>query len=168
MNKADMTLGFAGIGLMGLPMCRRLLAAGYPLTVWNRNRDKCAPLQAEGAAVVATPAELAQHCDVLILCLADTSAVCEVTEAVLPALQKGQIIIDCSSIEPQATRELAARVVQHGAILFPVRNLPLSFLYHKKSSRHFNGCRKSSAYRSEIPRTTNCVCLTGLPVLLRM
>lgn len=115
MSKADMTLGFAGIGLMGLPMCRRLLAAGYPLTVWNRNRDKCAPLQAEGAAVVATPAELAQHCDVLILCLADTSAVCEVTEAVLPALQKGQIIIDCSSIEPQATRELAARVVQHGA-----------------------------------------------------
>ncbi|PZW54621.1 6-phosphogluconate dehydrogenase-like protein [Pseudomonas sp. URMO17WK12:I6] len=35
-------LGFAGIGLMGLPMCRRLLAAGYPLTVWNRNPAKCA------------------------------------------------------------------------------------------------------------------------------
>jgi 3-hydroxyisobutyrate dehydrogenase-like beta-hydroxyacid dehydrogenase len=37
------SLGFAGIGLMGLPMCQRLLAAGYPLTVWNRNPAKCAP-----------------------------------------------------------------------------------------------------------------------------
>ena len=52
------SLGFAGIGLMGLPMCRRLLAAGYPLTVWNRNRAKCAPLVEAGARQVATPAEL--------------------------------------------------------------------------------------------------------------
>lgn len=115
MNRAELTLGFAGIGLMGLPMCRRLLGAGYPLRVWNRNRDKCAPLEEEGAQVAATPVELVQHCDVLILCLADTAAVCEVTEAFLPGLQPGQVVVDCSSIEPEATRELAARVAECGA-----------------------------------------------------
>ncbi|GAI22588.1 unnamed protein product, partial [marine sediment metagenome] len=49
MSTALPSLGFAGIGLMGLPMCRRLLAAGYPLTVWNRSPDKCAALVAAGA-----------------------------------------------------------------------------------------------------------------------
>ena len=47
-------IAFAGIGLMGLPMCRRLLAAGHPLTVWNRNPAKTAPLQAAGARHAAT------------------------------------------------------------------------------------------------------------------
>lgn len=69
------SLGFAGIGLMGLPMCRRLLAAGYPLTVWNRNPDKCAPLVEAGARQVASPAELCEHADVVMLCLADTAVV---------------------------------------------------------------------------------------------
>ena len=59
------SLGFAGIGLMGLPMCRRLLAAGYPLTVWNRNPDKCMPLVEAGARQVVTPAELCQHADIV-------------------------------------------------------------------------------------------------------
>ncbi|WP_256671931.1 NAD(P)-binding domain-containing protein, partial [Pseudomonas sp. SG-MS2] len=52
------SLGFAGIGLMGLPMCRRLLAAGYPLTVWNRSPEKCAELVAAGAQLAADPAGL--------------------------------------------------------------------------------------------------------------
>ena len=47
-------LGFAGIGLMGMPMCRRLLAAGYSLTVWNRNPTKCAALVEAGARQVRT------------------------------------------------------------------------------------------------------------------
>ena len=72
------SLGFAGIGLMGLPMCRRLLAAGYPLTVWNRNPDKCAPLVAAGARQVSSPAELCAHAEIVMLCLADTAVVREV------------------------------------------------------------------------------------------
>lgn len=78
MSTARPSLGFAGIGLMGLPMCRRLLAAGYPLTVWNRSADKCAALAEAGAQVVATPAELCQSADVVLLCLADTAVVREV------------------------------------------------------------------------------------------
>lgn len=108
-------IGFAGIGLMGLPMCRRLLAAGYPLTVWNRTPAKYAPLVQEGAQQVATPAELASSVDILILCLADTAAVQQVVhdeDGLLQGLKTGQMVVDCSSIEPQATRELADRVAQ--------------------------------------------------------
>ena len=109
------SLGFAGIGLMGLPMCRRLLAAGYPLTVWNRNPDKCAPLVEAGARQVASPAELCEHADVVMLCLADTAVVRAVVfgpEGVAEGAKKGQLLVDFSSLEPTATREMAAELVE--------------------------------------------------------
>jgi 3-hydroxyisobutyrate dehydrogenase len=108
------SLGFAGIGLMGLPMCRRLLAAGYPLTVWNRNPDKCAPLVDAGARQVATPAELCQYADVVMLCLADTAVVREVVfgkAGIVSGAKSGQLLVDFSSLEPTATREMAAELV---------------------------------------------------------
>jgi len=109
------SLGFAGIGLMGLPMCRRLLAAGYPLTVWNRNPDKCAPLVEAGARQVATPAELCGQADVVMLCLADTAVVREVVfgpAGVVEGAKNGQLLVDFSSLEPTATREMAAELAQ--------------------------------------------------------
>lgn len=99
---------------MGLPMCRRLLAAGYPLTVWNRNPAKCAPLVEAGARQVATPAELCQHADVVMMCLADTSVVREVVfgeAGVVAGAKSGQLLVDFSSLEPTATREMAAELV---------------------------------------------------------
>jgi 3-hydroxyisobutyrate dehydrogenase len=105
------SLGFAGIGLMGLPMCRRLLAAGYPLAVWNRNPDKCKPLVEAGARQVASPAELCQHADVVMMCLADTAVVREVVfgpAGIVEGAKKGQLLVDFSSLEPNATREMAA------------------------------------------------------------
>ncbi|WP_277538143.1 NAD(P)-dependent oxidoreductase [Pseudomonas baetica] len=107
------SLGFAGIGLMGLPMCRRLLAAGYPLAVWNRNPDKCKPLVEAGARQVATPAELCRHADVVMLCLADTSVVREVVfgpTGIIEGAKKGQLLVDFSSLEPNSTREMAAEL----------------------------------------------------------
>lgn len=109
----SLRLGFAGIGLMGLPMCERLLAAGYALTVWNRTPEKCKPLLEQGAQQAATAKQLAETCDVLILCLADTQSVQEVVlgqQGIAKGLRPQQIIVDCSSIEPQATRELASYV----------------------------------------------------------
>ncbi|MHC8399596.1 NAD(P)-dependent oxidoreductase [Pseudomonas sp. MDT1-17] len=108
------SLGFAGIGLMGLPMCRRLLAAGYPLTVWNRNPEKCAPLVEAGARQVATPAQLCQHADVVMLCLADTSVVREVVfgpTGLAEGAKRGQVLVDFSSLEPTATREMAKALI---------------------------------------------------------
>ncbi|MDD1138671.1 NAD(P)-dependent oxidoreductase [Pseudomonas sp. TNT2022 ID233] len=107
------SLGFAGIGLMGLPMCRRLLAAGYPLTVWNRNPAKCAPLVEAGARQVATPAELCAQAEVVMLCLADTAVVREVVfgpAGVAEGAKPGQLLVDFSSLEPTATREMAAEL----------------------------------------------------------
>ncbi|MGH8349671.1 MAG: NAD(P)-dependent oxidoreductase, partial [Pseudomonas sp.] len=108
------SLGFAGIGLMGLPMCQRLLAAGYPLAVWNRNPDKCKPLVEAGARQVASPAELCQHAGVVMLCLADTSVVREVVfgpAGIVEGAKTGQLLVDFSSLEPNATREMAAELV---------------------------------------------------------
>ncbi|AIR87801.1 NAD(P)-dependent oxidoreductase [Pseudomonas cremoricolorata] len=106
-------LGFAGIGLMGLPMCRRLLAAGYPLTIWNRSAEKCRELVELGARSVATPAELCRHSDIVLSCLADSAAVREVMlgeQGVAEAGKAHQLLIDLSSVEPSATREMAAEL----------------------------------------------------------
>ena len=109
------SLGFAGIGLMGLPMCRRLLAAGYPLRVWNRSADKCLPLLQEGAGRVETPAELCADAEVVMLCLADTAAVREVVfgaGGLVESARPGQLLVGFSSLEPAATREMAEELLQ--------------------------------------------------------
>ena len=113
MSTALPSLGFAGIGLMGLPMCRRLLAAGYPLTVWNRSPEKCAALVAAGARLASSPAELCQGSDMVLLCLADTAVVREVVfgeHGIAQGGRSGQLLIDFSSLEPTATREMAAEL----------------------------------------------------------
>ena len=107
------TVAFAGIGLMGLPMCRRLIAAGYSLRVWNRSLDKCRALEEMGAQVVSVPARLAEGADIVMLCLADTAAVREVVfgpSGVSSAAKPGQLLLDFSSVEPAATREMAAEL----------------------------------------------------------
>lgn len=111
-------LAFAGIGLMGLPMCQRLLAAGYPLVVWNRNPEKCAPLVALGATQVQQRAELCGHADIIMLCLADTAAVEQTMFAEGGIAFKVQanrhIVVDFSSIDPAATVEMAGRLATMG------------------------------------------------------
>lgn len=106
-------IAFAGIGLMGLPMTRRLLAAGFPLMVWNRTPDKCTPLLEHGARRAETPAELCADADILMLCLADTAVVREVVfgpGGVVEGARAGQVLVDFSSLEPAATREMAAEL----------------------------------------------------------
>ncbi len=105
------SIAFAGVGLMGLRLCRRLLAAGYPLTVWNRTPDKCQPLLAAGARRVETPAELCGAADIVLLCLADTHVVREVVfgpGGIIEGARRGQLLVDQSSLEPAATRQMAA------------------------------------------------------------
>lgn len=111
-------LGFIGIGLMGLPMSLRLLAAGHSLVVWNRSQAKCRPLQVAGATIAATPEILAQEADIIFICVSDTAAVEAVVngqQGLLRGLQEGQIVVDFSSIDPTATRQLAALVGNKGA-----------------------------------------------------
>jgi 3-hydroxyisobutyrate dehydrogenase-like beta-hydroxyacid dehydrogenase len=80
-------IAFLGLGIMGNPMAKRLLAAGYPLTVWNRTASRAEPLQAEGADVAASPAEAVRDADVVITMLADPTAVREVIDGIVRHLR---------------------------------------------------------------------------------
>ena len=110
-------IALLGIGLMGLPMARRLLGAGLPLTVWNRTPAKALPLQAEGARLAGSAAQAVADADVVITMLEHGGIVREVLTdgGVLAALRPGALFIDMSSIQPAQAREhahwLAARGV---------------------------------------------------------
>ena len=106
-------LGFIGIGLMGKPMSLRLLAAGYALTVWNRSRDKLAPLTAKGAHAADSPAAVARAADVVMLCVTDQHAAEEVlfgAEGVAAGGTADKLVVDFSSIAPAAARAFAERL----------------------------------------------------------
>ncbi|MDX3895735.1 NAD(P)-dependent oxidoreductase [Pusillimonas sp.] len=109
-----MKLGFCGLGLMGAAMVRRLLEAGHEVKVWNRSAAKARQLGALGAQVAASAREAAEGVDGVLLCLFDAKAV----EAVVfgpegVAQAKGlKWLADHSSIDPEATRSMAARLAQ--------------------------------------------------------
>lgn len=115
MAAGEISLGFLGIGLMGKPMSLRLLQAGYTLTVWNRSPEKLHDLASAGARIAATPAELVTQADILFLSLADTSVVGDVVfgeEGIASQAGEGKLLVDFSSIEPDATREYAEKLKQ--------------------------------------------------------
>ncbi|PRY73649.1 NAD(P)-dependent oxidoreductase [Halomonas ventosae] len=103
-------LGFIGIGLMGDPMTRRLLEAGFDVTVWNRTPAKAAPLGEAGARMAGSIAELVEEVDVVLLCLANTAVVEDVVfgdGGVAQHGRAGQRLVDLSSSDPAATRDFA-------------------------------------------------------------
>ncbi|WP_217551626.1 NAD(P)-dependent oxidoreductase [Streptomyces sp. GbtcB6] len=103
-------IAFLGLGHMGAPMARRLLAAGHPLTVWNRTAAKAEPLVAEGAVLAASPADAVRDADVVVTMLADPAALDAVADEIVPALRPGARWIEMSTVGPDAVRELAARL----------------------------------------------------------
>lgn len=109
-------IAFLGIGLMGAPMTRNLLAAGFPMTLWNRTGGKCEPFAAD-AAIAASAAEAAAGADVVITMLENGEAVNEVlvNQGVIEALKPGALVIDMSSVQPSLAREHAARAMAKGA-----------------------------------------------------
>ncbi len=110
-------IAFLGLGHMGAPMARRLLAAGHPLTVWNRTAEKAGPLVAEGAVAAASPADAVRDADVVVTMLAGPDALDAVTEAVTPALRPGSHWIEMSTVGPDAVRRLASRVDQSATLV---------------------------------------------------
>ncbi|MGW4163895.1 NAD(P)-dependent oxidoreductase [Streptomyces sp. NPDC004788] len=103
-------IAFLGLGGMGLPMAARLLDAGHLLTVWNRTPAKADALVAAGAVRAASPAEAVAGAGVVITMLADPAAALAVADAMIPALRPGTHWVDTSTIGPDTTRELAARL----------------------------------------------------------
>jgi 3-hydroxyisobutyrate dehydrogenase len=106
-------LGYLGLGLMGGPMTRRLLAAGRQVTVWNRSADKLEAAVAAGAQRARSPAEVAEAAEIVFLNLTDTAAVEAVVFgpgglATVPAT--GKLVVDFSSIRPDATVDIGRRL----------------------------------------------------------
>lgn len=113
-------LGFIGLGIMGQPMARNLLKAGYPLTVWNRSRPGIEALLSAGAAEAAGPRELAERSDVVITIVGDSPDVEQVTlgpGGILDGGRPGLIHIDMTTMSPQVTRAIAARYAERGVEL---------------------------------------------------
>jgi 2-hydroxy-3-oxopropionate reductase len=110
-------IGFIGLGVMGQPMARHLLASGRPLIVHSRSPGPVEALVAAGARAAASPAEVARAARHLFTMLPDGPDVREVLDGdkgVLGAMAPGTIVVDSSTIAPATARELAARTAARG------------------------------------------------------
>lgn len=114
------TIGVIGLGLMGRPMAKNLLKAGFPLVVHSRSPAPVDDLVAHGAGRATSPADVARRATRIITMLPDSPDVEQVLEGadgVFTAIQPGTILIDCSSIAPTAARRLAERTRALGATM---------------------------------------------------
>lgn len=112
---ANPTLGFIGLGLMGGPMAANMLKAGSVLTVWNRSADKCEMARSRGAIVAASPKSLAQTSDIVFTCLLNRAALEDVLfgpQGISKGAREGSLLVDHSTLDPQSTKELAARLFE--------------------------------------------------------
>ncbi len=109
------TIGFIGLGIMGQGMVRNLLSAEFSVNVWNRTAAKMDPLVEAGALGRDNPADVAAHSDIIITCVSDTADVEAVIlgdNGVLAGAKPGSLVIDMSTISPQATQELAKTLAE--------------------------------------------------------
>ena len=112
------TIGFIGLGIMGKPMARNLLKAGYSLIVHNRSRGSVEELSKEGAQPAQSSKEVAEHSDTVVTMLPDSPDVESVYAGelgVFSGLKSGQLLIDMSSISPVVARRLATEAEKIGS-----------------------------------------------------
>jgi 2-hydroxy-3-oxopropionate reductase len=112
------TIGFIGLGIMGRPMAKNLMEAGYDLVVHNRSPVKVEELAGEGATAAGSPKEVAERCDVVITMLPNSPQVEEVLAGeggVFEGVREGALIVDMSTISPVVTEELAEAAKEKGA-----------------------------------------------------
>ncbi len=112
-----MKLGFVGLGIMGKPMSKNLLKAGYSLVVYDINKDAVAEVVAAGAEAASSPKEVAEKTRIVVTMLPNSPHVKTVVtgdKGLLEGAQAGDIIIDMSSIAPLAAQEVAAKAAEKG------------------------------------------------------
>jgi 2-hydroxy-3-oxopropionate reductase len=111
------TIGWIGPGIMGKPMCKNLMSAGFPLAVYARRPESTQELLDAGATFYPTPAELAANVDIVISMVSDTpdvEAVLLGKDSVIEGGKAGLLVIDMSTISPVKTREIAAKLAEKG------------------------------------------------------
>ncbi len=117
---AKEAVGFIGLGIMGAPMAGHVLAAGYPLTVFNRTRSKADVLVAQGAQLADSPGQVAANSQVIITIVSDSPDVEEVVAGpggVLESIRPGSVLVDMSTISPEVERRLEVQLQQRGCRL---------------------------------------------------
>jgi 2-hydroxy-3-oxopropionate reductase len=110
-------IGYIGLGLMGKPMARNLMEAGYPLIVHNRSRASVNELAADGAIAATSPREVASASDIVFTNLPDSPDVEQVVlgpDGIIEGCRPGMIYIDNSSIKPETTRKIATALEEIG------------------------------------------------------
>jgi 2-hydroxy-3-oxopropionate reductase len=110
-------IGFIGLGIMGKPMVRNLLKAGYPVVVYNRSPEPIQELAAEGAGVAQSPREVASQVDVLITCVSDSpdvEAVLLGQDGAIVGVRDGMLYIDMSTIAPATARKIYTVLQEKG------------------------------------------------------
>jgi 3-hydroxyisobutyrate dehydrogenase len=110
-------IGWIGLGNMGVPMSLQLIKAGYPVTVYNRSKEKESPLKAMDAAVTASPRELIEQTDVIFIMVSNDEAISDIfngKDGLLSAKAKGKIIINMSTVSPAISKEMAALCHEQG------------------------------------------------------
>lgn len=110
-------IGFIGLGIMGRPMARNLVAAGYPLAVWNRSRAGIDDLVGRGATEATGPKAVAERSDVVITMVSDSPDVEGIAlgpGGIIEAGRRGLMFVDMSTISPAVTRRIAARLGEAG------------------------------------------------------
>jgi 3-hydroxyisobutyrate dehydrogenase len=110
-------IGWIGLGNMGIPMSQQLVKAGYPVTVYNRNKEKEEALKLMGAAIASSPDELINICDIVFIMVSDDAAIREIftgAKGLLNAKTTGKIIINMSTVSPGISKEMAALCRQQG------------------------------------------------------
>lgn len=113
-------IGFIGLGVMGRGMVRNLLRAGFTVRVWNRTAARMDEMAAQGALPASGPAALAAQSDLILTCVSDTPDVEAVVlgeGGVLTGARPGALVIDLSTISPEATRRIAARLAAKGVAM---------------------------------------------------
>lgn len=110
-------IGWIGLGKMGIPMSQQLIKAGYPVTVYNRSKEKEASFKSQGIATAASPALLLPASDIVIIMVSDDKAINDIFQGengLLSAKTSGKIIINMSTVSPAISKEMAALCQQQG------------------------------------------------------
>jgi 2-hydroxy-3-oxopropionate reductase len=110
-------IGFLGLGIMGSAMAKNLLKADFKVTVWNRSQEKCQELQALGAEVATTPAEVTSTCDITFAMLADPDAARSValgSDGALEGIGAGRGYVDMSTVDAACATEIGAAIAAKG------------------------------------------------------
>jgi 3-hydroxyisobutyrate dehydrogenase len=112
-----MRVAVIGLGTMGAPMARHLLAAGHEVTVHNRTRSREEPFEALGAHRAGSPAAAAAAAEAVLTCVSDTPDLEEIVmgpDGVAAGLAPGGVVVDCSTVSPTAVAGMAARLEERG------------------------------------------------------